>query len=82
MTNRYAAYDDYSIYALATSPSDAIANARRDTGKPDETFETARVSDALAAQIDEHGWCGISQSFALVDGYLVDTTWRTLSGNA
>ena len=74
MTNFYAAYDASAIYALGTSPSDAIANARRDTREPDATFQTASVSSALAAQIEAHGWCGTSQSFALVDGSLVDTT--------
>ena len=74
MTNFYAAYDASAIYALGTSPSDAIANARRDTREPDATFQTASVSSALAAQIEEHGWCGTSRSFALVDGALVDTT--------
>jgi len=74
MPNFYAAYDSASIYALGTSPADAIANARRDARDPDGVFETAPVSDAFAAQIEADGWDGYAQSFALVNGALVDTT--------
>ena len=37
-------------------------------------FETAPISDAFAAQIEADGWNGNAQTFALIDGALVDTT--------
>lgn len=72
----FAAYDDLSIYALGHSPESAIRRARREARTPTATFQTARVSPELAAQILRDGWNGMSQSFDVVDGWIIDTTRR------
>ncbi len=73
MTQFFAAYDDASIYAIGTSADEAIATARAETQDPDAPFQAARISTALAAYIETHGW-DLSRRFAVVGGYLVDTT--------
>ena len=70
----YAAYDELSIYALGQTPDEAIANARNDAGDPDAQFDTARISEALAAQIERDGWNGNRQSFDVRGGEIVETT--------
>ena len=73
MTQFFAAYDDVSIYAIGTTADEAIANARREAQAPDAQFQTAPVSETLATYIEHAGW-DLSRSFALVGGFLVDTT--------
>ena len=70
----YAAYDELSIYALGQTPDEAIVNALNDSGDPDAQFETARISDALAVQIERDGWNGNRQSFDVRGGEIVETT--------
>jgi hypothetical protein len=74
MTQKFAAYDDASIYAVADTSDAAIAKAREDAREPTAQFSTAYISDDLAAWIDENGWHGPSRSFAVRDGEIVDTT--------
>jgi hypothetical protein len=71
----YAAYDDFSIYAVSDSPENAIAKARDDAREPEAEFSTAMISDELAAQIARDGWDGMHRSFEIGrDGFIVDTT--------
>jgi len=74
MKNFFAAYDNNSIYAVAETADAAIDLARRDARDPDAKFSTAKISAALAEQINRDGWNGNIQSFRLVDGYIIDTT--------
>ena len=73
---KFAAYDANSIYAVADSPEAAIAKARDDARDDEAQFETARISDALAAWIDERGWNGHHDSFTVRHGEIIDTTNR------
>ena len=73
---KFAAYDNYSIYAVANTASDAIAFAIMDSGDKDAQFETAPISDELAAWIDENGWNGNRDTFEIdrATGHIIDTT--------
>ena len=73
---KYAAYDAYSIYAVGDTPDAATAKAREDAKDEDAQFTTAPVTDSFAAWIEQHGWNGHNDSFAVEDGYLIDTTQR------
>ena len=73
---RFAAYDDFSIYALGDTPEAAIAKARSDANDPTAFFKTDRISDDLAAFIDAEGWNGVLESFDVIDGVIADTTAR------
>jgi len=70
----YAAYDDFSIYAIANSRIDAVTKARINTRQLDAEFETAQISAELAAQIETDGWNGNHRSFIVRNGYIIDTT--------
>jgi hypothetical protein len=71
----YAAYDDLSIYAVASTRTAAIQKARDDAKEPEAKFKTAQVSDEFAAQIERDGWDGNRQSFEIDRmGYIVETT--------
>ena len=70
----YAAYDYLSICGLGPTPDEAIQDAREQSNDPGASFETANISDELAAQIDRDGWNGNQKSFAILGGYIVDTT--------
>jgi hypothetical protein len=67
----FAAYDAAAVYAIGPTPEDAISIAREDAQAPDGKFETAQITRELAAWIDEHGWDGMSESFDLIDGWLI-----------
>lgn len=71
---KFAAYDNFAIYAVGDTRKEAVQNARDDAGDPDSEFSTAPVSDSLAAQIERHGWDGHRQSFDIRDDEIVDTT--------
>ena len=71
---KYAAYDEMSIYAVGHNPDHAIEIARTETREPEAIFLTAKITDAMAEQIERSGWDGMRQSFKLADGFLVDTT--------
>lgn len=62
---KFAAYDDLSIYAIADSPEAAIAQARADAGDPEARFSTAKCSNELAAYIEKYGWNGNRESFTV-----------------
>lgn len=71
----YAAYDDFTIYAVHDTADGAIAKAKAEIGDPDATFSVAPISDDFAAWIARNGWNGNFRSFEVNrDGYLVDTT--------
>lgn len=70
----FAAYDHNSIYALGITPESAIQNARNAARDPEAQFQTAPISEALADWIDANGWDGMSRSFEVRDGMIVDTT--------
>jgi glycerol dehydrogenase-like iron-containing ADH family enzyme len=71
---KFAAYDDATIYAVADTAEMAIIEGRVNTNNPDAEFETAGISDALAAWIEENGWNGKYRSFDVRNGEIVDTT--------
>jgi hypothetical protein len=71
---QFAAYDDLSIYAIASSPEQAIAKARTEAMDPTAQFETAMIDDVLAAWIEENGWNGKHRSFEVRQGVILDTT--------
>jgi hypothetical protein len=60
---KFAAYDDATIYAVADTAEMAIIEGRVNTNNPEAEFETAGISDALAAWIEENGWNGKYRSF-------------------
>jgi hypothetical protein len=74
MSQFFAAYDDVSIYATGTTEIEAVENARREVQDADAEFQTAPISAAFAAYIEAEGWDSWGRRFALVGGYLVDTT--------
>lgn len=74
MATHFAAYDDFSIYAVAETAEAAIAAAIKDAGDPDAMFVTAKIGAELAAQIERDGWDGNRQSFRIADGCIIDTT--------
>lgn len=69
----YAAYDAYSIYAVAHTEAAAIAKAREDAREPEAQFRTARISDALFDEIARDGWDGNRRSFDVVAGKIIAT---------
>lgn len=71
---KFAAYDANSIYAMPDTAEAAIDKARDDARDDTAKFDTARISDELAAWIDENGWNAMRRSFDIIDGYIVDTT--------
>ena len=72
---KYAAYDTLSIYGTGDTPEEAVAKARRDLGEPDAEFDTGKITDEFAAQIEQNGWDGSRQTFAInADGFLYETT--------
>jgi hypothetical protein len=74
MTQYYVAHDDVSVYAIGPTPADAIREARADTQAPDAQFQTAQITAALAAWIQDNGWDGTRESFTVVNGALFRTT--------
>ena len=77
MTNptKFAAHDNFSIYAIADTADAAVAKARDIVGVDDAQFSTAKVSDELAEQIETRGWNGNRQAFSVGrDGFIVDTS--------
>ena len=71
---KFAAYDDFSIYAVADTADRAIENARCEAGDQEAQFSTAQVTDDLASQIDRDGWNGHRQSFRVDGGFIIETT--------
>lgn len=71
---KYAAYDEYSIYAIGDTAEAAIAKARDDAREPEAEFETAKITDEFAAWIEENGWDPHRCGFDLQDGFVVDVT--------
>lgn len=70
----FAAYDHNSIYALGHTPEVAARNACNATRDDTALFEIAPIDEGMAAWIDENGWDGMSRSFEVRDGTIVDTT--------
>ncbi len=73
---KYAAHDKFSIYAIGETPEAAIAQARDDARDDSAQFDTAIVSDKLAAKIMRDGWDGNRNSFDVRHGEIFDTTDR------
>lgn len=71
---KFAAHDDFAVYATGNTTEEAIANARRDANEPEAQFDTAEISDELAAWIDENGWDGNVETFEVKRGVLTRTT--------
>ena len=75
--DKFAAYDDASIYAIGETDDAAVTKARFDARDETAEFKTAPISDHLAAWIDENGWDGNRNSFELdAAGYILNTTRR------
>ncbi len=68
---KFAAYDPFSIYAVADTAEAAIAKARDDVRDEDAQFLTAEISDALAAEIARDGWDGNRRAFDVVGGQII-----------
>lgn len=68
---KFAAYDSLSIYAVADSAEAAIAKARDDARNDEAQFQTAEISDELAAEIERDGWDGNRRAFDVVAGKIV-----------
>jgi hypothetical protein len=77
MRKYFAAYDNDTIHAIDKSPEDAIAKASL---KGFTGLKVAKIRDGLVERIDQEGWDAKNQSFAIVDGYLVDTSYPLRSG--
>jgi L-asparaginase II len=71
---KYAASDDFAIYAIADSSEQAIDKAQDECGGPQYCFKVARISDEFARQIDDNGWNGNRQSFEVKNGEIFETT--------
>ena len=71
---KFAAYDDFAIYAVADSSQGAVDKALDECGGASYCFKFARVSDDLADQIERDGWNGNRQTFTVRNGELFDTT--------
>ena len=72
---KFAAYDNFTIYAVGNTPAAAVSKACADTWEPEGLFSVAPISGELCTQIEREGWNGNRQSFAIDDsGYIVDTT--------
>jgi hypothetical protein len=69
---KFAAYDKDAIFAVAPTREAALAAARREVRDDEARFDTAPISDALAAEIDKNGWDGHREAFAFDErGYIV-----------
>lgn len=72
---KYVAFDTDAIYAVADSPQAAVAKAREEVRDREAQFDTAPVSDILAAQIERDGWDAGRQWFDINDdGYVIERT--------
>ena len=75
---KFAAYNHFSIYAIADTPEAAIAKARDDARDDSAKFEAAMLSDEFAAFIMKSAWHGNHNSFEVIDGRIFDITQSSL----
>ena len=68
---QYAAYDHSAIYAIGDTPEAAIAKARNDARDDEAIFETAKIGDADALEIEDGGFNGHYDGFDVKDGWIV-----------
>lgn len=72
-TTFYAAESHGIIFAIATTPDGAVAQARLDAKEPDSQFRTRRMTQAAYLEVQENGFDGMHPPRNL---WVLDGVWQ------